>query len=287
MTVKKISHIIIVATAVTAAAGCALQKDVYSLESRQTQLERRTLRMEEQLGGADNIKAQIEQTLQGRQDEMKQLRTQYAALKAEVDSLHDEVNRLRGGIEEAQFNKSKTIGEAEQIEQKASQKVDILSQDLEQTKNRLAQLEAYLDMGQPARKDEAVSSAKPRPMTADQALYDAAKAHFDQGRMNEARDGFLNLLKSHPKSPTADNAQFWVAETYFQQKWYEKSILEYQKVIETYPKGNKVPAALLKQGMAFQKIGDKSNAKLILKELTQKYPASNEGKIAAEKLKEI
>jgi TolA-binding protein len=65
----------------------------------------------------------------------------------------------------------------------------------------------------------------------------------------------------------------------------KKAILEYQNVIEKYPKGNKAPAALLKQGLAFSNIGDTANSKLILQELGRKYPNSNEAKVAAEKLK--
>jgi TolA-binding protein len=61
--------------------------------------------------------------------------------------------------------------------------------------------------------------------------------------------------------------------------------LEYQKVIERYPQGNKVPAALLKQGMAFTALGDTENAKLIFKELLARYPQSTEAKAAAQKLK--
>jgi TolA-binding protein len=56
-------------------------------------------------------------------------------------------------------------------------------------------------------------------------------------------------------------------------------------VIENYPKGNKVPAALLKQGMAFHNIGDKPNSRHILEELVKKFPKTNEAKIAREKLK--
>jgi TolA-binding protein len=58
-------------------------------------------------------------------------------------------------------------------------------------------------------------------------------------------------------------------------------------VIEKYPKGNKVPAALLKQGLAFQNLGDTSNSRLILMELVKKYPESNEAKISQRKLDEM
>jgi TolA-binding protein len=42
---------------------------------------------------------------------------------------------------------------------------------------------------------------------------------------------------------------------------------------------------MLKQGLAFLKLGDQGNARLILKDLQKKYPQSNEARIAADKLK--
>ncbi|MCP4371246.1 MAG: tol-pal system protein YbgF, partial [Deltaproteobacteria bacterium] len=95
------------------------------------------------------------------------------------------------------------------------------------------------------------------------------------------------LLDRYPKSKSADNAQFWIGEIYYREKWYEKAILEYQKVIENYPKGNKDQASLLKQGFAFYNLKDKPNSRLIFKELIKKFPGSNEAKIAKKKLKEF
>jgi tol-pal system protein YbgF len=85
----------------------------------------------------------------------------------------------------------------------------------------------------------------------------------------------------------ADGAQFWLGEIYYHEKWYEKAILEYQKVIEGYPKGKKTPSALLKQGLAFLNLGDNANAGLILKELIRKFPDSNEANVAKNKLKTL
>ena len=277
--IKLIFLLMVVSISVT---GCALQKDLYSLEERQGQLERWSQRMEEQIGSPDRIKSQIKDAIEGSFDEIKKLRTQYAGIKAEVDNLHDEVSRLRGSLEEAQFNKTKNKDEAETLKKNVSQRVVVLTQDLEQIKKRLTQLETYLDVHE---EEEKGDPADNRATAADQTMYDTAKGHYDQGRMKEAREGFEKFLKANPKSKKADNAQFWIGETYYQQKWYEKAILEYQKVIENYPKDNKVPAALLKQAFSFQKINDNSNAKLILQELVQKHPSSKEGKLAAKKLK--
>ena len=94
-------------------------------------------------------------------------------------------------------------------------------------------------------------------------------------------------MDQHPKSKQADNAQFWLGEVFYREKWYEKAILEYQKVIENYPKGDKIRGALLKQGFSFLNLDDKSNARLILRELIRKYPDSNEAEIAKKKLKTL
>ncbi|MBF0202691.1 MAG: tetratricopeptide repeat protein, partial [Desulfamplus sp.] len=75
--------------------------------------------------------------------------------------------------------------------------------------------------------------------------------------------------------------------SYYREKWYEKAILEYQRVIEEYPRGNKVMAALLKQGYSFANLGEKGNARLILEELIRKYPQSQEAKSARDKLKAL
>jgi TolA-binding protein len=69
--------------------------------------------------------------------------------------------------------------------------------------------------------------------------------------------------------------------------WYEKAILEYQKVLEQYPDSNKTAAARLKQGYAFAELGEHANARLILNELITRYPDSREAGFAKEKLKKL
>jgi len=66
---------------------------------------------------------------------------------------------------------------------------------------------------------------------------------------------------------------------------YKQAILQYQKVIENFPNGNKTPAAFLKQAFSFYNLDEKDNSIIILKELIKKYPNSNEAKNAEKKLK--
>jgi tol-pal system protein YbgF len=279
--------------------GCALQKDIYSLEERMLALENRNRMLEERNQTSQQNRAQLEKQLAGmgkdRQFEEQKLKTQYAGVNANIEALRQEIQEMRGRIEEMEYQIKRSQSSRQESEGKAKEQLTYLSEDLQKTKGRIVQLEQYLNM----EKDKAGKAAAAAAASAGTAasattakktamdLYKSAKEAFDAGKNAEARKGFEKLIKEFPKSQHADNAQFWIGETYYKEKWYEKAILEYQKVMENYPKGNKVPAALLKQGLAFRKIGDTANARLILKELVNKYPQTSEGSIAKQKLKEF
>ena len=95
------------------------------------------------------------------------------------------------------------------------------------------------------------------------------------------------MLEAYPKSRYAENAHYWLGECYFAEKKFDEAILELDEVIKNYPKGNKVPDALLRQGMAFLEMNDTTNAKLILKEVVKRFPKSDQANRARKKLKEI
>ena len=100
------------------------------------------------------------------------------------------------------------------------------------------------------------------------------------------RADFQNFLKQYPDTEYSDNAQFWIGECYYFEKNYEKAILEYDKVAKNYPDGDRVPYALLKQGLSFLNLGDKTGARLLLQQVIKDYPNTNQAKIARAKLLE-
>lgn len=68
---------------------------------------------------------------------------------------------------------------------------------------------------------------------------------------------------------------------------FEDAILEYQKLIDAYPRDKKVPEAYLKQGLALINLGRKKEAKFFLNTLIDKYPNTREAETARAKLKTI
>ena len=290
--------------------GCAHQEDVIILDQRLAKMEALGKKLDQKTASLEKRAVSLERINESSSKEIEQnraylgiklsefeknlgnediqLRTEYAKLNAGIETLKDDVQLLRGRLEESEFMMQERLKTGENAEKGTQILIDKLSINLNQMEVRLRYIEQYLNLessgslGVPKK-----PSQKGEKTLTDQQRYVAAKQAFDQGDFETARPAFEMIIKDFPKSEHADNAQFWIGEIYYREKWYEKAILEYQKVIENYPKGNKVPASLLKQGFAFISLGDKANSRLILKELSQKYPETNEGKIALQKLKEL
>jgi tol-pal system protein YbgF len=118
-------------------------------------------------------------------------------------------------------------------------------------------------------------------------VYRDAYETFHKGDLEGARRKFEAFLNQYPNTELSDNAQFWIGETYYLKKDYEKAILEYEKAIVRYPEGDKIPAALFKQALSFFELGDKTNAKNLLKRVIEKYPQSDQAQLAKKKLESI
>ncbi len=106
----------------------------------------------------------------------------------------------------------------------------------------------------------------------------------------EARKNVKNGKSSQAKpKPPANTPEFIYsrAAASYDDGQYEDAILEYQKLIDTYPKDKRVPEAYLRQGLSLINLGRKQEAKYFLNTLIDKYPNSREARTARDKLKTI
>jgi tol-pal system protein YbgF len=267
--------------------GCALRGDVVTLDDRLAEAEKRysdaelkNKKLEEKLDEYSKNSMQYD----------KEIRSKTASQNADINQLQEEIQTLKGKLEETDYLLKQKIKAFEDLTERREKKLETVDKAANSNKDRIARLEQYLNFDTTSEQTKksvsgTTSGKRVKHKLSEDAQYRAAKQVYDNNDFNTARQRFQIFIKEYPKSNNADNAQFWIGETYYREKWYEKAILEYQKVIEKYPKGNKVTASLLKQGFAFLNLGDKTNARLILSELIKKYPKSNEAKIAERKLK--
>mgnify|MGYP001818099674 FL=1 len=258
--------------------GCAGRTDVIVLDDRLAAVEGQLARQ----------KTQIEKFSQTSENKEQNIRGQTANLRIEIESMREQIGVINGRLEEIEYRVK------QEKDASGLTELDRIKDDTRVMNSRITSIEQYLDMGGAAKP----SAVKPAPAKvpaarvplsslSEQALYDQAKQAFDAGELEKARQGFQEFTKRFPDSQNADNAQFWIGEIYYREKWYEKAIVEYQKVVEDYPKGNNIRSAMLKQGYSFLNIGDKANARLILKDLISKYPNTTEAQLATQKLSQI
>ena len=265
-------------------AGCAGRTDVIVLDDRLAAVEGQLARQ----------KTLIEKFGQTSENKEQNIRGQTANLRVEIDSMREQIGAINGRLEEVEYQIKQGKSASGNTDASGSTELDRMKEDARVMNSRITSIEQYLDMGGAAKSPVVkpaptkVPAAKvPLSSLSEQELYDQAKQAFDAGELEKAREGFQEFTKRFPNSQNADNAQFWIGEIYYREKWYEKAIVEYQKVVENYPKGNKIRSAMLKQGYAFLNIGDKANARLILKELINKYPDTTESQLATQKLSQI
>ena len=145
-------------------------------------------------------------------------------------------------------------------------------------------------------RENAASSAAKSEVVLDSATGESAlvKKDYELGwHAMEKRDyrvaisRFKEFLKKHPKSNLADNAQYWIGESHYGLREFDQAIIEFDAVRRRYPQGDKVPAALLKQGYAFAELGEKVNARLLLQEVMEKFPETPEAARAKMRLKSL
>jgi len=117
--------------------------------------------------------------------------------------------------------------------------------------------------------------------------YVEGYALFNSGDYPAAEKAFQDFLARSPESDLADDAQYWIGECFFSLKDHRRAILEFRKVIDQYPFGNRVPHAFLKIGLSYLALGDRDRATENLETVVQAFPKSDVATVARAALDEI
>jgi tol-pal system protein YbgF len=103
--------------------------------------------------------------------------------------------------------------------------------------------------------------------------YDAALAEVDAKRYDRALESLSAFLTRYPDHPYAENATYWRGECYFAKGEYLRAAEQFEAVVTRYS-GNKAPDALLKMGMAHDRLGSPDRAREYWDRLRRDYPRS-------------
>ena len=287
----RIKHFFCMMAVLSVISSCVGSQNFTALENRVTAMEVENNRqLSRQKQESNEIVLRFQQDFADLEKRVGQSRNlsqeEFAELQYNIQTFKENFQHLEGLIQEINFKFEKYGREDKEGVQK---QLDQLDHAISKNYEKVIRLEKYMGFEPTIAKDstETPETKEAPGKQTEKELYDFAKRLFDDGEKETARIQFENFINKYPESVNADNARFWIADSYFSEKWFEKAILEYQKVLEKYPESNKTAAALLKQGYAFAELGEKANARLILKELLKKHPGSNEAKYAQKKLKTL
>jgi tol-pal system protein YbgF len=224
-------------------------------------------------------------------------RKEKADLSAELENVKRDMSNLKAIIEDTQHLTTQTSKRLDDQENRFTTRMNELEAKIEQAvaSKEQVRMAASQPAGPEGETEIATGVQKPAlPKDEPTAIqtdveraYQKAYNAFQVGDLDKAQREFLEFLKEYPETPLSDNAQFWIGEIAYKKHEYEAAILAYENVIKKYPKSNKLPDAILKQGLAFLELGDKIDARIILENLVNQYPQTEQAKIARNKLQTL
>ncbi len=237
------------------------------------------------------------------QEELGNINVEVAEAASGLEEIRQEFSFIRGNLEEADFERAQIKEEVQSgadTLKDVSERLDSIEAGFLETGEQLEAMTASMDSASKAaaalderlaaleRKGPETPVAKAESKEQDpEDLYAEGFKAIKDTEYRKASDRFTRFIAAYPEHKLADHAQYWLGEIYYAKGDWEKAILEFDKVLKNYPKGDKVPAATLKQGYSFEKLGLTKEAEVLLGQVVEKFPKSDEAAKAKSRLKEL
>lgn len=286
-------------------AGCAtsddvgmIQYDINTLRSDIKDIKKKSQSIETQIPGQ---KKQLDSKLQDIEETQKAAARTVSDLLIQIQSLTSEFQVLTGRFEEARYVSEKSSSELLEGREMLLEKLKEVELEVAGLKKKITQTENEIEAVRVSRKAEeikktkkekkkktVVSGKKEEPQNTEiRDIYLAGYQAFKKDETADAREKFTSLLEDYSENEYSDNARFWIGETYYKEGNFEEAILAYEELFKENPNSDKIPGGMLKQGLAFFAIKDQKIGKLTLEKLIEKFPDSEQARLAKKKMKKI
>ena len=222
----------------------------------------------------------------GGSEESSSLRRSLADLAADNDRVKADLLALSSRTDESKIELQKEMRRLSGVVSEQGQSVTELKGKGAEVERRLSALEEKTEKFA-AVKPAAPPEPSPQELSTPEEMYDYALGLIKRGETRKAREVLNAFAGKYPDHKLMQNVYYWKGETFYSEKDYESAILSFQDVVDKYPGGDKAPDAMLKQGLAFQSLNDRKNAKIVYELLQTKHPRSQAAGKAREKLLEL
>lgn len=246
------------------------------------------------------LQQDVTRLLQSQRDLQRAIDEKHAVLKTLIEQQTDAANKLstsmgslQKSMQDVQANSGARMdtlatqvqGLSDNLEE-VKVRMGKLSQQMVDLQSTLQSLDAKLAGGAPVQPGGGTVPPTTPPPSADMLYSNALRDHTG-GKYDLARQEFLDYLKYFPENDLASNSQFYLGEIFYAQKQFKEAIGEYDKVLDNYPKSNKLADARLKKGLALLELGQRTSAQRELREVIRRHPGTEAERRARGKLREL
>lgn len=201
-----------------------------------------------------------------------------AELFLQLQQLQEEVARLRGTLEEQQY-------EIQRLKQESLERYQDLDSRLSsapQAPAPVAPAAGVVGAAQSPAPAAAASdaSAAPGDPAKEKLFYDAAFDLIKAKDFAKADQAFTAFLRKYPNSQYSGNAQYWLGEVKLAQGDLQGAGRAFAQVSQSYPQHQKVADSLYKLADVEQRLGNAAKAKGILQQVIAQYPGTSAAQLA-------
>jgi tol-pal system protein YbgF len=96
--------------------------------------------------------------------------------------------------------------------------------------------------------------------------------------------GYREYLRYYPDTDLSDNAQYWIGESLYAKRLYAEAVDAWDELVREYPSSDKLPDGRFKRAMALERLGRRREALAEYRAVADRYPNSEAGRKAKERL---
>ena len=182
-------------------------------------------------------------------------------------------------------NQKPTFLTQENIELKTSKGLNFTNNDLSSYRLR----KQKNSPGKSKRTKQAIAPIKDTDTISDEEKkitkkYNQAFQLFKSQKYDAAEKEWNEFVGLYPNHEYTDNSIYWLGESYERRGQCDKAIQYYNRVIQSYSDGNKVPDALYRSAKCYTRLSNYVAAQRMLNQLQNKYAQSLPAKRARREL---
>jgi tol-pal system protein YbgF len=215
---------------------------------------------------------------------------------AKLEKKSEEMEQTISSMQRTQVLAAERLNEVNRLSHTVfvlQDRVEQMSLEMSEMRGEIASLQeqpAQVAMAETPRRAVSQPAPAAKPSQASAAAGDAPTVYrkayefLMKGDYGQSAPLFLSIIARFPEHELADNAQYWLGEIDYVQQKYRQALEGFRTVLERWPRGNKVPDAMLKMAYCHAELGEQAKARETLERVMKDYPWSDPAKKAKERL---